>query len=182
MSIRFATVQDVPAMLALYQPYIEHTAITFEYDVPSISSFRQRFVDITAVCPWLVWEEHGEILGYAYGAPAFERKAYAWCADLSVYLKESAKGRGIGRALYTKLEQLLEAQGYRVLYALVTTANAPSIAFHKALGYREVASFPHCGFKLGQWHGVIWLEKDVGPDTPPETFPTPFSQQNLAEI
>lgn len=177
--IRPATEHDLPAILEIYRPYIEQTAITFEYDVPSLDDFQARFRDITAQCPWLVWEEDGEILGYAYGAPAFERKAYAWCADLSVYLKRSACGRGIGRALYAKLEQLLQAQGYRVLYALVTTANAPSVEFHKAVGYREVASFPHCGWKLGQWHGVVWLQKDVGADTPPTDFPVPFPSLGL---
>lgn len=176
MSIRLATVRDVPEMLELYRPYIENTAITFEYEVPTPEQFLERFLNISALCPWLVWEENGEILGYAYGAPAFERKAYAWCADLSVYLKKEARGRGIGKALYAKLEQLLEAQGYRVLYALVTTANAPSVAFHQAVGYRIVADFPHCGWKLGQWYGVIWLQKDVGPDTAPVDFPLPFSE------
>lgn len=180
MPIRLAALRDLPAILEIYRPYIEQTAITFEYDVPSSESFTERFLNITALCPWLVWEENGEILGYAYGAPAFERKAYAWCADLSVYLKPEAFGRGIGRSLYAKLEQLLEAQGYRVLYALVTTANAPSVEFHKAVGYREVASFPRCGWKLGQWHGVIWLEKDVGADTPPADFPVPFPQLGIS--
>lgn len=178
MPIRVATVRDVPAILAIYRPYIEQTAITFEYDVPSEDEFRARFLSVSAVGPWLVWEEQGEILGYAYGAPAFERKAYAWCADLSIYLKPSAFGRGIGRALYEKTEALLQAQGYRVLYALVTSANQPSVAFHKALGYRETANFPHCGYKLGKWHGVMWLEKDVGEDTPPTDFPIPFPALN----
>ena len=176
MPIRFAAVQDVPEILSVYKPYIEQTAITFEYDVPSAEEFRERFLQITALCPWLVWEENGEILGYAYGAPAFERKAYAWCADLSVYLRPEARGRGIGKALYAELEHLLERQGYRVLYALVTTANKPSIAFHQAVGYRIAAEFPHCGWKLGQWHGVVWLEKDVGSDAPPEQFPIPFPE------
>lgn len=176
MAIRLATVQDLPAMLEIYRPYVEQTAFSFEYEVPSIVSFRERFLTITAVCPWLVWDENGEVLGYAYGAPAFERKAYAWCADLSVYLKPSAHRKGIGKALYAELERLLEAQGYRVLYALVTTANEASLRFHEAVGYCEVAAFPRCGWKLGQWHGVVWLQKDIGPDTPPEDFPIAFSQ------
>lgn len=174
LAIRLATVRDVPDILEIYRPYIENTAITFEYDVPTVDEFRERFLGITAQCPWLVWEENGEILGYAYGAPAFARKAYAWCADLSVYLREDAKGRGIGKALYAELERLLKKQGYRVLYALVTTANKASVAFHRAVGYRIAADFPHCGWKFDQWHGVIWLQKDVGPDTPPTGFPIPF--------
>lgn len=174
MAIRLAQERDVPAILEIYRPYIEQTAITFEYDVPSLDAFIERFRNITALCPWLVWEGNGEILGYAYGAPAFERKGYAWCADLSVYLKKSACGRGIGRALYAELERLLTLQGYRVLYALVTTANTPSVAFHEAVGYRKVAEFPDCGWKLGHWYGVVWLQKTVGPDTPPTDFPVPF--------
>ena len=107
MSIRLATKQDVPRILEIYAPYIENTAISFEYTVPSLEEFTQRFLDITAQFPWLVWEENGTILGYAYGSRPFKRTAYQWSAEASIYLCPEARGQGIGRKLYAALEQLL---------------------------------------------------------------------------
>ena len=102
--IRMARREDVPAMLEIYRPYILETAYTFEYSVPSLAEFTHRFDTIHARFPWLVWEENGEILGYAYADAAFVRAAYQWDADLSIYLKPEAKGQGGGRRLYEILE------------------------------------------------------------------------------
>lgn len=173
--LRDATIQDIPAILDIYRPYILNTAITFEYDVPTLAQFEDRFRAITREFPWLVWEENGEILGYAYGSRAFERAAYGWDADLSIYLRQGCSGRGIGRALYEPLEQRLAAQGYYVLYALVTSANAGSCAFHEAMGYREAVRLPACGFKFGQWYDVIWYEKRLKTGNP-EQFPISWAQ------
>lgn len=173
--LRDATIQDIPAIWDIYRPYILNTAITFEYDVPTLAQFEDRFRAITREFPWLVWEEDGEILGYAYGSRAFERAAYGWDADLSIYLRQGCSGRGIGRALYETLEQRLAAQGYYVLYALVTSANAGSCAFHEAMGYREAVRLPACGFKFGQWYDVIWYEKRLKTGNP-EQFPISWAQ------
>ena len=174
MSIRFATEQDIPAILAIYGPYVENTAISFEYSVPSLEEFTQRFRKYTKQFPWLVWEENGSILGYAYGSAPFERAAYGWCAEASIYLAPQAHRRGIGSKLYAVLEQLLTLQGYRKLYALVTTANPPSVQFHLALGYRHLTEFKNCGYKFGNWYGVTWLEKDLYPVnltmSPPKSY------------
>ena len=118
--IRIAEERDIPAILEIYGPYVLNTTITFEYDVPTREEFTRRFRDITRQFPWLVYEEDGEILGYAYASAPYARAAYAWCAEPSVYLKPEARGRGIGRKLYAALEQILDCQGYQVLYALVT--------------------------------------------------------------
>lgn len=163
MSIRFATEQDIPAILAIYGPYVENTAISFEYSVPSLEEFTQRFRKYTLKFPWLVWEEDGTVLGYAYGNAPFERAAYSWCAEASIYLAPQAHRKGIGSKLYAALEQILTLQGYRKLYALVTTANPPSVKFHLSMGYRHLVEFKDCGFKFGSWHGVTWLEKDLHP-------------------
>ena len=157
--IRAATVQDVPAILEIYGPYILETAYTFEYEVPSLAAFRQRFLAVTERHPWLVWEENGEILGYAYGERAFERAAFGWVADLAIYLKPECKGRGIGKALYSAVEKILRQQGYFAAYGVVTSSNEESCAFHRAMGYRQMAEFPACGWKFDRWHGVIWFEK-----------------------
>ena len=168
--IRKATISDVPAILEIYRPYILNTAITFEYDVPTLAQFEDRFRSVTRDFPWLVWDEDGQILGYAYGSRAFERAAYQWDADMSIYLRQNCRGRGIGKALYAALEAQLRDLGYFVLYGLVTSANEASCQFHRAMGYREVANFEKTGFKFGQWYGVIWFEKrlwDGDPTQPP---------------
>ena len=168
MAIRQATVLDLPRILEIYGPYIENTAISFEYTVPTLEDFTQRFLGITAQFPWLVWEENGMILGYAYGSAPFERAAYQWCSEASIYLCPEAQGKGIGKKLYAALEELLQKQGYKKVYAIITTANEPSIAFHRAVGYRHTATMPNCGYKFGNWYGTVWMEKELNAwDVPP---------------
>lgn len=159
MSIRLAQKKDIPAILAIYGPYVEETAYSFEYTVPSEGEFTERFERIIRQFPFFVYEEEGQVVGYAYADLPFERAAYRWCAEPSVYLRPNARGRGIGKALYAVLEEALTAQGYAVLYAIITTSNKNSIAFHKALGYRHLADFPQCGYKHGRWEGITWMEK-----------------------
>ena len=157
--IRRAYEADVPAILAIYAPYISTSTATFEYTVPTEAEFRQRFLSVTQQYPWLVWEENGEILGYAYASAPYSRAAFAWCAEPSIYLRGDARGRGIGRALYTALEKILILQGYHVLYALITEENRESVAFHRYFGYEIRAVFPDCGMKFDRWLGLIWMEK-----------------------
>lgn len=157
--IRMAKMNDIPAMLDIYGPYVLHTTFTFEYTVPTREAFAARFRTVTAQCPWLVWEEDGAVLGYAYGSLPFERAAYAWCGEVSIYLAPEARGRGIGRRLYGVLEHILWQQGYRVIYSLITSENTASLAFHEKLGYRRCAELDGCGVKFGRWLGVIWMEK-----------------------
>ena len=172
--IRLAVPEDVPEILSIYAPYVENTTITFEYDVPCKREFMQRFLDITACFPWLVWEEEGRLLGYAYATHPYARAAYRWCAEPSVYLREEARGRGIGKALYAELERLLKKQGFQVLYALVTEENTASLGFHEHLGYTRKVLFDHCAFKFGRSLGVYWLEKRLSSVEIPKSFPTPF--------
>ena len=182
--IRIARETDIPAILKIYAPYVENTTITFEYDVPGPEEFMRRFREITAQYPWLVWEEKGEILGYAYAAPPYTRDAYRWCAEPSIYLKPQARGRGIGRKLYAALEALLKLQGYQVLYALITQENISSVHFHEKLGYCRKVLFDNCGFKFGRWLGVYWLEKRLISVEIPKSFPTSFLElrQNSQRI
>ena len=169
--IRPATEKDIPEILAIYRPYVEHSTATFEYDVPCQRSFLQRFLDITAQFPWLVWEEEGQILGYAYASAPYSRAAFSWCAEPSIYLRESAKGRGIGSMLYRVLEEILARQGYQVLYALITSENSASIGFHEKMGYETKVDFPNCGYKFDRWLGLIWMEKRIKIVHSPSGFP-----------
>lgn len=173
--IRIATAADVPQMLAIYGPYIENTTITFEYHVPSEEAFLERFREITAQFPWLVWEEDGKILGYAYGSAPFARDAYRWCAEDSVYLLPEARGRGIGTKLCTALEKILFYQGYQRIYALITAENQASVDFHKKLGYTLRGNFPCAGYKFGRWIGVIWMDKGSDSVVFPSNFPRSWS-------
>lgn len=175
MCVRMASRQDIPQILEIYAPYILDTAVSFEYTVPSLDAFTQRFLSVTAQFPWLVWEENGSILGYAYGSAPFERAAFQWCAEASIYLRPEAHGRGIGKTLYQKLEALLRLQGYQKVYAIITSENQNSVAFHKAVGYSHVADMPGCGFKLGRWHGIIWMEKLLSPVDLPSKAPLSVS-------
>lgn len=168
MSVRPANLQDLPRILKIYGYYVENTAISFEYAVPTLEEFTRRFLRITAQFPWLVWEEDGKVLGYAYGSLPFERTAYQWSAEASIYLCPEACGKGVGKKLYAALEELLQRQGYRKVYAIITTANEPSVAFHRAVGYRHTATMPDCGYKFGKWYGTIWMEKELNTwDNPP---------------
>ena len=172
--IRIATEADVPQILEIYAPYILTTTHTFEYEVPSEEAFLERFRSITEQFPWLVWEEDGEILGYAYGSAPFERAAFRWVAEDSVYLTPSAEGRGIGKALCIALEEILKYQGYRKVYAIITSENSRSLDFHRKLGYRDVAEFENCGFKFGRWLGITWLDKVLKSVELPSNFPVPW--------
>ena len=185
--IRIAAEADVPAMLELYAPYVKNTTITFEYDVPCRKEFTRRLDTITEQFPWLVWEEDGEILGYAYASRPFPRAAYSWCAEPSIYLRPEAQGRGIGRKLYTALEEILKIQGFQVLYAIITQENTGSVAFHEKMGYQYLGNFPRCGFKQDRWLGITWMEKRLASCEIPNSFPTPFSrlgqdEQRISDI
>ncbi len=182
--IRIATEADVPAILDIYAPYILSSTATFEYDVPTREAFLQRFRTITARFPWLVWEEGGEILGYAYASAPYERAAFAWCAEPSVYLRPEARGRGIAARLYAALEKILDIQGYQVLYALITAENISSVRFHEKCGYVKSVEFTDCGYKFGRWLGLIWMEKRLRPVEIPSNAPWAWSaiRQDIQRI
>lgn len=172
--IRLATTADIPAILDIYRPYVETTTHSFEYTTPSPEAFLERFQKITAQFPWLVWEEQGQVLGYAYGSLPYSRTAYQWSCEVSVYLAQNARRQGMGAKLYGVLEQLLFLQGYRVIYAVVTSENVDSLAFHTHVGYREVARLPGIGMKFGRWLGTVWLEKRSSLVDIPQSAPTPW--------
>ncbi len=187
MAISFATENDIPQILEIYAPYVEHTAVSFEYTVPTLPAFTCRFRDITAQYPWLVWREGERVLGYAYASPNFTRTAFCWGAQVSIYLCPQAQGKGIGRRLYAAIEYLLEKQGYHKAYGVITTHNPDSIAFHGKVGYHKVAELPDCGFKLGQWHGIVWMEKMLKFDEKPTAMPVPIwevvkSDENIQKV
>ena len=170
--IRFADpARDAAGILAVYAPYIRETAVTFETEVPAPDAFTARVAGICADFPYLVLEADGELAGYAYAHRQAERAAYAWNAELSIYLAGKWRGKGLGAPLYRLLERLLTMQGYVNLYGVITASNAGSIRLHEKLGYRQIGLHEKTGWKFGQWHDVAWLYKRVGEGEPGTILP-----------
>lgn len=166
MAVRYAQEKDVAAMLRIYTPYVEETNVSFEYKAPSADTFAGRLAAFRQEgMPWLVYEENGTVLGYAYAHRYGERQAYNWTAVASIYLADAAHRRGIGSALYAALFGLLTAQGYCSIYAMITSENKESVAFHKAQGFESLAQFDHLGYKQGRWLGVTYMRKTLAPYT-----------------
>jgi len=159
--IREADPNDIPGILSLYSVYIMETTRTFEYVVPSLASFQDRYNSITEQFPWLICEVDGELAGYAYASAAFKRAAYQWDADLTVYLDEKFHRQGIATALYSCLIDLLKLQGYYNLYAVITADNTSSINFHRTFGFTDIGIFHKSGYKMGVWLDVLWMEKSL---------------------
>lgn len=131
LSIRLAKPQDAPHLLAIYRPYVQKTAITFETEVPSLQEFEQRILTTLQTHPYLVAEQEGKVLGYAYAHPYYGRAAYQWTAEVSIYVAENARTKGIGTILYDKLEALLAKQGMVNLLACLAYPNpAPLSLIH----------------------------------------------------
>ena len=177
--IRLAKREDVPRMLEIYAPYVERTAVSFEYVPPTLEVFTGRFERITDRYPWIVWEVDGRVLGYAYADLAFERRAYQWDADLSIYLDWDVRRGGIGTKLYDCLEAVMRRAGYYNLYAVVTGENAPSCRFHERRGYELQGVLKNSGCKFGRWYDVLWYVLALRtPSVSPEP-PLPFAPSML---
>lgn len=173
--LRFARPEDVSRMLDIYAPHVTDGVASFEYAAPTAAQFAQRVARIVQEFPWIVCEVEGRVAGYAYASHAFERAAYQWDADVSVYLDAAYQRRGLARLLYRGLEALLSAQGYYTLYACITACNAASIALHEACGYARIGLWRASGFKHGRWLDVAWYEKRLrvpeGAPIPPCPYP-----------
>ena len=170
MYISTARTADAAQLLEIYAYYVEHTAITFEYDVPSVDEFRERIRHTLEKYPYIVCVEDGKITGYAYAGPFKARAAYAWCVETSIYVSKDARGRGIGSALLNELEGILKRQNILNVNACITVprrgedeylTNA-SERFHEIKGYAKVGTFHDCGYKFGRWYNMIWMEKMIG--------------------
>jgi phosphinothricin acetyltransferase len=157
-SIRLAVEDDAEQILAIYAPFCRGTPVSFEMQPPTLDEMRQRIAKTVNKFPWLVLDEDGMILGYAYGSPHRERAAYGWSVDVSVYVREGLRRRGIGRALYTSLFSLLRLQGFYNAVAGTTIPNPGSIGLHQAMGFQPVGVYRNIGFKCGAWHDVAWWQ------------------------
>ena len=163
--IRFVSKADVPALLDIYRHYIS-TIVTFEYVLPGGEEFARRVDAVSQVYPYLVLEQDGRVLGYAYAHPIAERAAYGWGAELSIYLHPDAAGRGLGKRLYQALMDLLRLQGVRTVYGLVASPNPASERLHASMGFDLMGVQRNAGYKNGSWIDLLWFEKAIAPYTP----------------
>ena len=167
--IRCVKIQDCEELLSIYAPYVLNTAITFEYEVPSKEEFTERIKNISKKYPYLVAEFNGKIAGYAYAGCFKDRSAYDWAVETTIYIDANYKKSGIGKKLYSTLENELKRQNVVNLNACIAyTENEnehltnDSCHFHEHMGYRLVGRFTKCGYKFNEWYDMIWMEKIIG--------------------
>lgn len=180
--IRDAVPDDAEALLRIYTPYVEKTAITFEYNVPTPEEFRNRILGTTAKYPYLIAENEEGILGYAYTGPFKTRDAYQWSVETSIYLAMDKRGLGVGSQLYSSLEAASRKQGILNMNACITYTDKEdpyltdaSPLFHKSQGYSLAGHFHKCGYKFGRWYDMIWMEKWIGTHPCHPLPPAPYS-------
>jgi L-amino acid N-acyltransferase YncA len=162
---------DADACLAIYAPYVESGATSFEEEPPEAARFAERIAGIAATYPWLVCEQDGEMVGYSYACPHRARPAYRWAVEVSVYVAADKQRRGYGRALYFELFERLRKQRFHVACAGITLPNAASVALHESLGFAPVGVYRRIGWKDGAWRDVGWWQLELQPATdeqPPE--------------
>lgn len=179
VTIREAKIEDAKTLLEIYQPYVEHTEISFEYEVPSVEEFQTRIANTLKNYPYYVAENaQGEIVGYAYASAFKTRKAYSWSAETSIYVKDNQHGTGVGKMLYEALEQTLIAQNVCTVCACIAYPHPQSERFHEKMGYQLVAHFHNAGYKHDKWVDMIWMEKPLRKyEVPPKDF-IPYEELN----
>ncbi len=191
IQIRPAAPADAQALLGIYAPYVEETAVSFEYRPPSLEEFRGRVAHTLERYPYLAALEGGEIVGYAYASPLHARAAYAWSAEASIYLKRECRGRGLGCLLYQELERCLVRQGIVSLNACIAFRETEderltqaSVRFHQRQGFRLAGRFHQCAYKFDTWYDMIWMEKSIGErKNPPEAvLPFPAVREELYPV
>lgn len=173
VTIRTAKPEDAEALLRIYAPYVEETAISFEYETPSVEEFSRRIQKTMEKYPYLVAELDGEPVGYCYVSEFKSREAYGWDVETTIYIRRNCRQCGVGRKLYEKLETILRVQNMLNLNACIAYPHPESIAFHEKMGYETVAHFHKCGYKLGKWLDIVWMEKMLSehPDVPKPVIP-----------
>ncbi len=180
MAIRLADPdRDAAAVAAIYQPSVEGGLASFEEVAPDAAEVASRMRRTLERTPWLVADEDAVVIGYAYAGPHHARPGYRWSVNISVYVADAARRRGVGRALYDELLSILRRQGFVNVYAGITLPNPASVALHEGIGMRRIGVYERVGFKLGAWHDVAWYGlRLTDPDgAPPEPIPLPALNQ-----
>ena len=168
MIIRDVKLSDAKRLLDIYSYYVEHTAISFEIETPTLEEFENRIITKSAKFPYLVVEDEGTVMGYVYASPFIPRAAYDHCCELSIYLDKDSRKKGYGRALYEAIESRLKDMGILNLYTCIGDPivedeylNSNSEEFHSHMGYERIGLFHKCGRKFDRWYNMIWMEKFI---------------------
>ena len=183
IKIRCAQKEDMQDLVNIYSYYVDNTAITFEYDVPSVEEFTSRYLNVIKKYPYIVSLIDNEIVGYAYVSPFKSRAAYDWSVETSIYCHKDYQKQGVGKALYTALENILKEQGILNMNACISypivedqylTKN--SVEYHQHLGYQIVGEFHKCGYKFNTWYDMVWMEKMIGEHLQNQLPVKPFNE------
>lgn len=182
IKLRPASVDDAETLVGIYSYYVTNTAVTYEWDVPTVEEFRNRIKNVTAKFPYIVAEVDGEIVGYAYANTFRSRIAYSWTVETSIYVKKDCRRGGIGKALLTDLETKLKEQNILNVYAVISSIEKEdeylthdSIKFHDKMGYKKVSEWHQCGYKFKRWYNIVIMEKMLGEHTA-EPAPVKFRE------
>ena len=184
--IRIAEESDSKELLEIYAYYVEKTAITFEYEAPSIEAFGERIHKTLKKFPYLISEKDGRLAGYAYAGPFKDRRAYDWSVETTIYIAKDVRGHGLGKELYTALEHALALQNVINLNACIAYPDPEdeyltrnSVHFHEHMGYHPAGRFHKCGYKFDRWYDMVWMEKCISPQ--PENPPGIRSFEEIRE-
>jgi L-amino acid N-acyltransferase YncA len=171
-SVRPASPRDAAACVAIYRPYVQDTAISWEIEVPSVDEMAARIAGLRATHEWLVLERDDQIVGFAYGQPLKRLATYQWSAETGIYIHVDHQRTGGGRELYKRLLRRLTERGYRQAFAAITQPNEASNAFHRSFGFQDAGLYRRAEWKHDCWHDVAWMQLDLlGPadqDRPPD--------------
>lgn len=180
--IRTAHDDDAATIHAIYAPSISDGVATFETELPGVDAMRERLRTRLKHYPWLVWEEGGEVLAYAYAGRFRERAAYDWIAETSIYVRADAHRRGIARKLYGVLLDVMRLQGITQAVGVITLPGTASVAMHESMGFTAAGVWRQCGYKLGQWWDVGVWQKELQPAANPPIAVTPFPRLPSAPL
>jgi len=170
-NVRDASEHDGEACAAIYAPYVTNTAITFEIDPPLSVEMSARIAAAVRTHAWVVLEDEGRVVGYAYGGPYKSRSAYRWSCEVSVYLEHDRQRTGGGRALYDALFLRLAERGFRTAVAGMTLPNDASVGLHHAMGFEPVGTYRRIGWKHNAWHDVAWAQRTIATGQDPPADP-----------
>jgi len=174
--LRLALPADGDRIAEIYAPAVAERTTSFELVPPDGVEMARRISAVTARTPWLVLEDSGRLVGYAYATPHRDRPAYQWSVEVSAYVDAEAHRAGHGRTLYTALFDILVAQGFVNAYAGITLPNPASVGFHQAMGFEEIGIYRGIGYKFGCWHDVVWLHRPLAPREPGVQPPRPLAE------
>ncbi len=179
-TIRTATLDDAPAIAAIYAPYVVSSAVSFEDVPPPASEIARRINDTIEFYPWLVAESEGVVIGYAYANRFRERTAYRFACETSIYVAGDLHGQGVGHTLYRALLDTLTEQGFTQAVAWIAMPSEPSIELHESMGFQRAGFLRTIGFKHGQWRDISIWQRALAPVNGPPEEPATFQDTGIA--